>query len=170
MSPYVWPPVYLFGFSYFAYIEWTTILLFWSNLNQSNREVSCTVVLPLMVIVLFFVSLFYVSETSSTVSVAESMGPLFPSTATARQSEPGPNVINSNCCSIVTLYWTIPLWLVNNSHLTCKIQTECFIPAYHSYIELKFVILVIWRIICSILILQNVIKNMAQKLAFLRNL
>ena len=28
----------LFGFSCFAYVEWTTVLLVWSNSNQTNRR------------------------------------------------------------------------------------------------------------------------------------
>ena len=28
----------LFGFSYFAYVEWSTVLLVWSNPNQANRK------------------------------------------------------------------------------------------------------------------------------------
>ena len=30
------------------------------------------------------------------------------------------------------------LWLVKNSHMTCNIQSECFISAKHSYEILKF--------------------------------
>ena len=35
-----------FGFSCFAYIEWTIVLLAWSNANQSKQEVSGTLILP----------------------------------------------------------------------------------------------------------------------------
>ena len=43
----------LFGFSCFAYVEWTTILLVWSNPNQSSRSSGVQWYFPPMASVLF---------------------------------------------------------------------------------------------------------------------
>ena len=47
-SLYGWPLVFLFRLSFFADVEWTTVLLVWSNLNWLSRRSAVQWFFPLM--------------------------------------------------------------------------------------------------------------------------